>query len=41
MLLNWLTYYKLQDLYDVLLNSGYDDVDLMAEQMLSHMPITP
>ena len=40
LLLNWLTHFNLQTLYDALLIAGYDDVELMAEQMRSHMPIT-
>lgn len=40
LLLNWLTRFSLETLYDALLIAGYDDVELMAEQMRSHMPIT-
>jgi hypothetical protein len=39
-LLTWLTTNKLEELYDTLLTAGYDDIELMAEQMKSHMPIT-
>ena len=36
----WLESVKLEFLYDNLMNAGYDDVDQMAAQMISGMPIT-
>jgi hypothetical protein len=30
-LLTWLTANKLEELYDSLINAGYDDIELMAE----------
>lgn len=39
MLLEWLNDNNLTELYDVLLDSGYDDHIVMARQMLSSMPI--
>lgn len=39
-LVSWLESVKLDCLYDVLMNAGYDDVEQMAAQMMSGMPIT-
>lgn len=36
----WLSLYSLESLADVLVDSGYDDVEQMASQMRTHMPIT-
>lgn len=36
----WLTLYSLESLADALVESGYDDVEQMASQMRTHMPIT-
>ena len=39
-LISWLESVKLEFLYEYLMNAGYDDVDQMASQMTSGMPIT-
>jgi hypothetical protein len=39
-LLTWLTTNKLEEIYHPLLCAGYDDIELMADQMKSNMPIT-
>jgi len=39
-LLQWLKSIKLEEIYDTLLAAGYDDIEMMSEQMKSHMPIT-
>ena len=39
-LMAWLENVKLDCLYDNLMNAGYDDVEQMAAQMISGMPIT-
>lgn len=39
-LINWLESVKLEFLYEDLMNAGYDDVEQMASQMMSGMPIT-
>lgn len=39
-LYEWLEKDNLQDLYEVLVEAGYDDVEEMVEQMKSPMPIT-
>lgn len=39
-LLTWLASIKLEEIYDTLLSAGYDDIEMMSEQMQSHMPIT-
>ncbi|OMJ82749.1 hypothetical protein SteCoe_16453 [Stentor coeruleus] len=39
-LINWLESVKLDCLYDILINAGYDDIEQMASQMMSCMPIT-
>ncbi|CAG9327764.1 unnamed protein product [Blepharisma stoltei] len=36
---NWLVMTKLDELFDVLLNAGYDDIKQMCEQMRSSMPL--
>jgi len=38
-LLQWLTSNKLEEIYDALMSAGYDDIELMSEQMKSTMPI--
>ena len=37
---SWLRAIELLDIYDPLLVAGYDDINMMIEQMKSHMPIT-
>ena len=37
---SWLKAIELLDIYDPLLVAGYDDINMMVEQMKSHMPIT-
>lgn len=39
-LYNWLVSYRLEELFDVLIESGYDDIDQMISQLNSTMPIT-
>lgn len=39
-LYTWLAQYSLEGLFDILVDSGYDDVEQMVAQMRTHMPIT-
>jgi hypothetical protein len=36
----WLASIRLEEIAPLLLAAGYDDIEMMAEQMTSHMPIT-
>ena len=40
MLFNWLASVRLEFLFDILMDAGYDDVEQMAQQMKTSMPIT-